>query len=404
MHFTRLRGGRERRTTRRLAPLAAAALATAGPAGPALAQQQQTLSVNAASDSVLATGLPYGATTVQVKRPDAFTGAPVVIGQFAGTASGLLPFSVNTTTPTAFNPSGDCWQNGSLTLPGGVGLTPDIRPGDTVTVSAGLSLIVPATADSGQGAGGPIGGCDSISAYGRNSVTAATGGSGTDVTVSGTAQPLATGVSVTASDGHATTSPVDATLAADGTWAATIPADQVAALADGTVTIAGVYAVPDVSTGAPAHITGAPMSIQKTSAPGDAQGAPDTPSAPEAVQPGAQPAAPPAAAPNAPAVGRLTSIRATSRISLAHARRGGIQASFVVPAGAQVVRVRLARGKTTASTKFVAAGKPGTHQTVHLASASLARKLRRGTYALTVTAGPSRTQIGPAIRSTVSVR
>ena len=67
-----------------------------------------------------------------------------MIGSYTEVAPGLLPFSVNMTTPTAFYPRGDCWHNGALTLPGGLGLTPDIRPGDTVTVTGGLSLTVPA--------------------------------------------------------------------------------------------------------------------------------------------------------------------------------------------------------------------------------------------------------------------
>jgi hypothetical protein len=408
MDLTRPRGARERRTARRLTLLAAAALATAVPAGTALAQQQQqTLTATAARDSVLATGLPYGPTTVQVTRPDAVTGAPVVIGQFAGTAQGLLPFSVNTTTPNGFNPAGDCWQSGALTLAGGMGLTPDIRPGDTVAVTGGLSVHVPADAESGGGPGGPIGDCGTITAYGRNAVTAGTGGSGTDLNVSGTAQPLATAVSVSATDGHATTSPVDASLAGDGTWTATIPAAQLASLADGTVTVGGVYAVPDVSTGAPAKIAGAPLSIQHTTVPGDTH-APDSPAAPGPGQPGAPPAAGPAApraaGPKAIAPARVTSMRATAKISLARARRGGIQASFVVPAGARVVRVQLSRGKATAYTKFVAAGSPGTRQTVRVAGSDLARRLRRGAYVLTATAGPSRTQLGAAIKRTVRVR
>jgi hypothetical protein len=394
MHLRRPRCGPERRLA-----LAAALLATAVPAAPAVAQPQ-TLTVNAASDSVLATGLPYGATTVQVRRPDALTGAPVVIGQFAGTASGLLPFSVNTTTPTAFNPGGDCWQSGSLTLAGGLGLTPDIRPGDSVAVSTGLSVIVPADGESGGGPGGPVGGCAAISAYGRNSVTAATGGSGSDLTVSGTAQPLATGVAVTATDGHATTSPVDASLAADGTWAATIRADELAALADGTVTVEGVYAVPFVSTGAPAHIAGTPLSIHNTTVASDAP-VHDPPVAAEA----AQPVAPAGAQASVPAAaGRLTVLRATSKISLAQARRGGIRASFVVPAGAMVIRVRLARGKTTLYAKLLAAGRAGTRQTVHVAGGNFARKLRHGAYTLSLAAGPSPTQLAPASTSTVSVR
>ena len=115
-----------------------------------------------------------------------------------------------------------------------------------------------------------------------------------------------------------------------------LEADVMEALA---VTVDGVYAVPDVSTGAPAHIGGKPLSIQKTTVAGDVP-VHDTPPAPEPAQP---PAATPAPAPAAPSVGRLTRIRVTSRISLTDARRGGIRVSFIVPAGAQVVRVRLAK-------------------------------------------------------------
>jgi hypothetical protein len=406
MPIPRPRSGRARRAARTLAPLTAATLAVV-PAAPALAQDQQTLSVNAASDSVLATGLPYGPTTVQVTRPDALTGTPVVIGQYADVAPGLLPFTVNTTTPTAFYPHGDCWQGGALTLPGGLGLTPDIRPGDTVAVTGGMTLTVPAGGDSGA-SGGPIPGCDALSSYGRNRVAAATVGSDSGITVTGTAQPLTTGVSVTATDGRTTAGPVDATLAADGTWTAEIPADQVAKLAAGTVTVDGVYAVPDVSTGAPAHIAAAPVSLQKAADPA----VDDTPPAPEpappaapSTAPSAPPAGGPAAAPPKAAAGRLTAIRATKRISLARARRGGIQASFVVPAGAGTVRVRLSHGKRTTYLKFLAARRPGTRQTVHLTGASFARKLQRGRYVLTVTAGPGRAQLlGPAITATVRVR
>ena len=134
--------------------LAAATLpGTLAPAATAPAQQQPTLSVNAATDSLIATGIPGGDTTVQVKRRDALTGAPVVIGQFTDRAS-ILPFTINTTVPTAFDPDGDCWQRRALTLPGGFGLTPDIRAGDTVTFSSGLSQTVPDGADAG-GSGGP---------------------------------------------------------------------------------------------------------------------------------------------------------------------------------------------------------------------------------------------------------
>ena len=129
-------------------------------------------SSNGVSWRTQTTGLPGGDTTVQVLRPDAVTGAPVTIGEYTDSAS-ILPFTVNMTVPTAFDPDGDCWQSGALTLPGGLGLTPAIRAGDTVTLSSGLSLTLPAGADAGGG-GGPIFGCSDISAYADNAVTAAT--------------------------------------------------------------------------------------------------------------------------------------------------------------------------------------------------------------------------------------
>lgn len=394
MHNTYSRARRGGRTIRCVAPLAAAVVVTGALAGPALAQTPNPLTVDAVQDSVIATGLPFGATTVRVTRPDALSGAPVVIGQFAGFAFPTLPFSVNTTTPTFLNPGGDCWQKGNLTLPGGVGLTPDIRGGDTVAVTNGPSVTVPADAPSEGDLSGPIAGCKPISAFGQNNVTAATGDPGADLSVSGNSQFLTTDVAVSATDGQATTTPVDATLAADGTWTATIPADQLSKLADGPLTVNGVYAVPDVATGASAHITGAPLAAEKTSPAGGVEVTP-APAAPA-------PAAPATPAPKATA-GRLTAIQATTRISLAHARKGGIRVAWTVPAGAKVVRVRLSHNKTTEYLKFVTAAAPGSRQTVNIKSASLARKLRRGTSTLSVMAGPSRTELGQALTSNIGV-
>jgi hypothetical protein len=382
-----------RRTARRLAPMAAVTtLASVTFAGPALAQSAP-LTVDAVKDSVVANGLPFGQTTLRVTRPDAITGNPVTIGQFTGFALPLLPFSVNTTAPSVLNPAGDCWQKGSLTLPGGLGLTPDIRGGDTVAVAnGGPSLKVAANADLNDGNGpvGPLEGCKPLSAYGKNAVTEATAGDGADVTVKGVVQPLGTGVSLSATDGQQSTTPVDATVA-DGKWTATIPAADFAKLANGNVTLNAVYAVPDVATGDGAHVTGAPMSVAKqwTAAP--------------------VPAPAPAPAPAAPAprrsIGKLTSISATKRVSLRHARRGGIRVAFVVPDGAKVVRVRLARsGKATTYLKFLAADPAGRRQVVRLTGKSFASKLRRGRYTLTVMAGPSRGDLGSPVRTGLTVR
>jgi hypothetical protein len=379
-------------TVRRFAPAAVAALGAAALAVPAAAHAADTspIVVDAAQDSVLVTGLPFGQTTLQVTRPDALTGSPVVIGQYQGLSFPGLPFSVNTTTPTFFNPGGDCWQSGSLSLPGSVGLTPDIQPGDTVGVVGGPSVKVTAADASGGGPGGPIAGCAPISTWGRNVVTDASSSSpGSDLSVSGTAQPLAKGVSVSATDGTNTTAPVDATLAADGSWTATIPAASLASLADGPIAVNGDFAVPDVSSGAAAHIGGVPFSLQK-----------QTPATPAASAPTASPAA---AAPSAPASVKLSGLITSAKISLHSARTGHISVSFIVPTGAKLVRVRLARAGRTAALKIETAARPGSRQTVHLTGAGIA-KITRGTYKVTVGAGASRTQLGsPVLRGSVRV-
>ena len=352
-----------------------------------------TLNVDAVQDSVLATELPFGATLAQVTRPDAQTGSPVVIGQYGGFATPFLPFSVNTTTPTPFNPGGDCWQKGKLSLPGGVGLTPDIRPGDTVTVS-GLSFEVPADAELKEGPSGPIEGCRPISAHGRNSVTAATGGSGADVGVTGVAQLSATEVSLSATDETgASTAPVAATLNADGTWNASIPSADLVSLADGKVTLDAVYAVPDVATGAGAHIEGAPLAIEKKTVAGE----------PSVVTPEAPAGAAPApAAPSRPSIGRLTYVNTTSKIYRSLARKGRIRVALYVPAGAKVVRVRLSRSKTTKYLKYFTAAPAGTRQVLFLKGKSVT-SLRRGLHTLTVMAGPSKTELGSPIKRSVRV-
>src|SRR3954468_4665639 len=105
-----------------------AALAAAVAAG--------SLSVDTGRDSVVSSSGP-----VRVTRPDGVTGAPVVIRMSSGAqgtiASGACCASVNTG-------SGACWEKGGL----GVALTPDIRPGDTV--SAGGESVV---AGPGSGSG-----------------------------------------------------------------------------------------------------------------------------------------------------------------------------------------------------------------------------------------------------------
>jgi hypothetical protein len=248
---------------RRVAAALLAATGTAAPAHGAAAPPQITV----VGDSVIVSGLPTGRATIRVTRPDARAKAPVVIGEFSGAASDSLPFSVNTTEPDPLvAATGDCWQAGALHLPGGVGLTPDIRPGDTVAVVGGPSLEV--ARGSGSGAPrGPIAGCAPTSVFAENAVTEAPSSvANAELVVSGVAQPLTTGVSVSVSDGRRSTAPVDVVPTA-GRWQATIPAAQVGRLAKGTLTVTAVFAVPDISTGSVAYIPGAARTVQKTVGP-----------------------------------------------------------------------------------------------------------------------------------------
>jgi hypothetical protein len=253
-----------RHRLRRSVGSVAALLASAGLADAAQGAPL-TPRITVTGDAVIVTGLAAGQATVQVTRPDRRTKAPVVIGEFAGTVRASLPFTANTTVPNPlYDPKGDCWQAGALHLPDGVGLTPDIRPGDTVTVVGGPSLKVAAGGGGRSTLRGPIPGCAPSSVFAENAVTGAPSTvANASLVVSGVAQPLATAVSVSAFDGSRSTAPVDVVPAAKGRWRATIPAAQVGRLAKGTLAVAAVFAVPDVSTGAAAHIAGTPRTVKK---------------------------------------------------------------------------------------------------------------------------------------------
>jgi hypothetical protein len=235
--------------------------------------------ITIAGDSVIVTGLADGIATVQVMRRDERTRAPVVIGEFSGPVRSPLPFTVNTIAPDPlYERAGDCWQAGALHLAGGVGLTPDIRPGDTVAVVGGPSVTV---TDAGAGTRrGPIWGCTSLSAFAENAVTSAPATlANAKLVVSGVAQPLTAAVVVSASAGGRSTAVVRVVPTADGRWTATIPAAQIARLAKGPVTVAAVFAVPDVGSGAAAQIAGTPRTVEKVVRP--------SPIRPGAIQPGA---------------------------------------------------------------------------------------------------------------------
>lgn len=143
--------------------------------------------------------------------------------------------------------------------------------------------------------GGPVEGCDAISTWARNVVASAapvTGG----LRVSGLAQPLATGVSVSTTDGIHATAAVDA----------------------------------DVATAAPAHIRGVALQAD-LAAPGGGSGA---------GSPGSRPGRP---TKHARDRSKVAGLRARARITLRRARTGHLRASFTVPSGARYVRVRLLR-------------------------------------------------------------
>jgi hypothetical protein len=391
-------------TIRRIVPAVAACIASAAVCAPALASSTR---VAVSGDSVLATSVPsYGSATIEATRSDALTGAPVVIGLFSGTANPNAPFSVNTTTPTALNPGGDCWQQGALSQ----ALTPDLQPGDTVTLTqAGLSgsasttMSVPVHAAGSGASAGPINGCGGIAPWARNAI--ASGPSTvTDgpITVSGVAQPLATGVSVSATDGSRSTPAVSVTPASDGSWSATIPASRVATLADTALTVTPVMAVPDVSTGAQAHIAGVGVTVMKSSSPGATK--PD--------QPGGT-AGNPAPTPGSgqtggrgpsPVHAQVTRLRVAATLTLARARRNGIAATFVVPTGARIVRVQLLHGRSRLFLETVRARTAGSTQKVVPRSNGLSRLLRAGGYVLAVQVGAGGSALGPVTTRSVRIR
>jgi hypothetical protein len=89
-------------------------------------------------------------------------------------------------------------------------------------------------------------------------------------------------------------------------------------------------------------------------------------------------------------------------VSLTNARRHGIRASFLVPSNVHIVRIQLRGGGRTVYTAYVTAHKAGTRQTVML-PAKLAKRLKPGRYALTVSAGVSRSALGPATTHTIRI-
>jgi hypothetical protein len=167
------------------------------------------------------------------------------------------------------------------------------------------------------------------------------------------------------------------------------------ALGNTDLKVTPVVAVPDASTGATAHVAGVGASVNK-SAGGTATppGHPTTTTKPVQTKPPVQT--------KAPGRARVAGLHAAQRVSLVTARRHGIQASFMVPRGVHVARIQLRRGRRTVYTAYVVAHKAGSRQTVRL-PAKLAKRLKPGRYALTVSAGVSRSALGPASTQTIRI-
>jgi hypothetical protein len=189
---------------------------------------------------------------------------------------------------------------------------------------------------------------------------------------------------------------VSVTPAADGSWFATIPARHLAGLAEATLRVTPVVEVPDLSTGAPAHIAGVVDTVKKSvpapaaNTPGDTSGGTGGHRGTSIRKPAAKP--------------RVTALRGASSLTLAAARRDGITASFLVPAGTTTVELELLHGTKPLYLTILRAGKAGSRQTVRLGGSRLNQLLRRGHYTIAVKAGTSRSTLGAATTHGLIIR
>jgi hypothetical protein len=136
--------------------------------------------------------------------------------------------------------------------------------------------IYESTQVGGPGFGGcPLGASNAVTAPGTlNAKDLAAGAA--DIAITGAAQPDATAVSLTITDGTNTIDvPAGSVALAGGSWTAAVPAAQLAALKDGQLTVAGSYTVPGGT------ITGTTLSVVKDTV---APGAPSSSPAPGAYE------------------------------------------------------------------------------------------------------------------------
>jgi len=305
---------------------------------------------------------------------------------------------------------------------------------------------------------GPVAGCEAA-AYAPDAPTGANvqavnaANAGSDLVVTGKAQPNVTAVTVKLTDATGKAVTHAATLAGRD-WTATFPASAVSGLADGTLTASGAFKIAagtfhgdtlslvkdTVAPAAPAASVpaGAYALPQSVTLSGDSgatiryttDGSDPTASSPRANGPVAIPvtatlkaiAVDPAgnASPVAsfaytivgvgPSIApartllRLEALRVSSRLTLRSVHRHGIRVLLTAPRGAKVVRVRLLRGRRVVS-RVVRQVKGNRLMTVVLPRTRRGRRhLRAGTYRIEVTPGASKTDLGAATVRTVRIR
>jgi hypothetical protein len=101
-----------------------------------------------------------------------------------------------------------------------------------------------------------------------------------------------------------------------------------------------------------------------------------------------------------PATLRVQALRIASPVSLAAARRHGIQASFLVPAGAKIVHAELLHGKTRLFATSLRARKAGSRQRVELRG----KLAHSGFYTVAIRIGASDSALGPVTTRTIHIQ
>src|SRR4051794_32089923 len=228
--------------------------------------------------SPLGTPLPIGSLEQRVVEPGLLP--------FIGKRDIRAPGAGNGWVGTfAYDPIGPANPNGTKFTATYTGLSAEaanlVVNGDNrilswmATNAAGDRLgltIYESTQVGGPGFGGcPAGASNAVTAPGTLNAKALAAGA-PDIVVAGAAQPDATAVSLSITDGTNTIDvPAGSVALAGGSWTAPVPAAQLAALDDGQLTVAGSYTVPGGT------VTGSTLNVVKDTV---APGAPSSPPAP----------------------------------------------------------------------------------------------------------------------------